>query len=171
MESIPTRVNVVQNSRVQTVKKVRFIIAFYLKTYCSMLFSTTLNRLFVFLLCTEVFLSSYIQLFSLSEIPPLKCMKSADVLLLVDGSASITIRHFKQVRKFLKNLVSRFNVSEDGTNVALLQFSSPWVTKIEFDLDKYNNAADIKKHISSMKYQRGKTFLGDALRKARVQVL
>lgn len=106
----------------------------------------------------------------LSEIPPVKCMKSADVLLLVDGSASITIRHFQQVRKFLKDLVSRFNVSEDGTNVALLQFSSPWETKIEFDLDKYKNAVDIKKHISSMKYQRGKTFLGDALRKARVQV-
>ena len=92
------------------------------------------------------------------------------MLLLVDGSGSITIPHFKEVRKFLKNLVSRFNISEDGTNVGLLQFSSPWETKIEFGLDKYNNVQDIKNHISTMRYQRGRTYLGDALRRARVQV-
>lgn len=100
-----------------------------------------------------------------------KCMKSADVLLMVDGSASITTPHFRKVRRFLKELVSRFNVSTDGTHVGLLQFSSPWYTKIEFDLDRYKNVSGIKKHISTMKYQRGKTYLGDALRRARVQVV
>lgn len=103
-------------------------------------------------------------------IPPATCTKSADVLLLVDGSGSITIPHFIQVRKFLKQLVSRFNISEDGTHVGLLQFSSPWSTKIEFNLEKYKNVRDIKKHISTMQYQRGRTYLGDALRRARVQV-
>ena len=88
----------------------------------------------------------------------------------MDGSASITRSHFAQVRKFLKQLVSRFNISKDGTNVGLLQFSSPWSSKIEFDLDKYDNVKDIKEHINKMQYQRGMTYLGDALRRARVQV-
>ena len=97
-------------------------------------------------------------------------MKSADVLLVVDGSGSISTSRFKHVRKFLKELVSRFDVSEKGTHVGLIQFSSPWRTKIEFGLNEYRDVANMKDAIDNMVYQRGRTYLGDALRRARIQV-
>lgn len=106
--------------------------------------------------------------FPSTEIPPTKCSKPADVLLMVDSSGSITAAHFNKVRLFLKELVSRFNISKDGTNVGLLQFGTR--TKLEFGLNRYDNVRDIKKHIRDMPYLRGRTYLGGALRRARIQV-
>ena len=90
-----------------------------------------------------------------------------DVLFVIDGSGSVKPANFDKLRVFLKAIVDGF---DNQTNVALIQFSSRQLTKVEFNLDTYNNKEDIKKAIDNMVYQRKYTYTGYAMKLAREEV-
>lgn len=68
----------------------------------------------------------------------------------------------------MKKLVSSFTVSQDGTHVALIVYSS----RVEqvFDFNTYYNLGDTLKAINEIKYPKGRTFTGSALDSARVDI-
>ena len=57
-----------------------------------------------------------------------------------------------------------------GSRVALIQFSSRKLTKVEFNLDTYNNTEDMKNAIDDMVYQRKYTYTGYAMNLANKEV-
>lgn len=93
-----------------------------------------------------------------------------DVLFLIDGSGSVKPHNFDKLRVLLKNIVDSLYVGPDGANVALIQFSSRELTKVEFNLDTFDNKDDIKKAIDDMIYQRKYTYTGYAMEMAREKV-
>lgn len=90
-----------------------------------------------------------------------------DILLLVDGSASVGWQDMKTVKQFLHKLVMELNVGRDKNHVALAQFSEQEKTKPEFGFDRYYQARKISRAIHKMVYHAGqKTMLGHALEMA-----
>lgn len=61
-------------------------------------------------------------------------------------------------------------IGPDGSHVALIQFSSRELTKVEFNLDTFQNKDDMKEYIDNMKYQRKYTYTGHAMKMANREV-
>ena len=79
----------------------------------------------------------------------------------------------------LKNIIDGMNVdyfSNEGSHVALIQFSSRELTKVEFNLNTFDNKDAIdnkdamKTAIDDMVYQREFTYTGHALEMANKEV-
>lgn len=76
--------------------------------------------------------------------------EQADVLVLLDGSGSITPNGFNQSLSFLKRFVTSFKLGPQATQIGLVVFSND--ATIEFNLSKYNNIDDITRHLSNVGY-------------------
>ncbi|XP_073689768.1 collagen alpha-6(VI) chain [Garra rufa] len=85
----------------------------------------------------------------------------ADIVLLVDGSSSIGLENFQEVREFLSSLVENFDVAPDKTRIGLVQYSD--TPRTEFLLDAYQNKEDILSYFQNLRYKTGGTFTGHAL--------
>ncbi|XP_077581722.1 matrilin-4 [Stigmatopora nigra] len=85
-----------------------------------------------------------------------------DLVLLIDGSKSVRPRNFQLIKKFVNEVVDTLDVSEHGTRVGLVQFSSR--VRTEFTLDRYRHADDIKAAVMKMEYMEKGTMTGMALR-------
>ncbi|XP_057701791.1 matrilin-4 isoform X2 [Corythoichthys intestinalis] len=84
-----------------------------------------------------------------------------DLVLLIDGSKSVRPRNFQLVKKFVNEVVDTLDVSEHGTRVGLVQYSSR--VRTEFTLDRYHNADDVKAAVMKMEYMEKGTMTGLAL--------
>uniref|UniRef100_A0A8C3B5Q7 VWFA domain-containing protein n=1 Tax=Cairina moschata TaxID=8855 RepID=A0A8C3B5Q7_CAIMO len=84
-----------------------------------------------------------------------------DVVFLVDGSESVRSDDFQKVKDFMQSFVNSIDVGLDNVRIGLLQFSSKM--REEFQLDRYNTAADMGKAIQKMKQIRTGTQTGKAL--------
>jgi len=82
----------------------------------------------------------------------------ADIVFLVDGSDSIGLVNFQQIRKFLSLLVENFEVAPDRIRIGLVQYSDTPHT--EFLLNTYQNKEEILNYIQNMRYKTGQTFTG-----------
>lgn len=103
----------------------------------------------------------------------MKCLDTKlDLLFVVDGSQNVRKAiNFEKVKIFIQKLIEKFNVGPYNTRIALMQFGEPEKTKIEFNLgDKYT-LDEAKKGVADMKYLGSQTATGDALRKARKEVM
>jgi uncharacterized protein YegL len=92
---------------------------------------------------------------------------------LIDGSGSVKPRNFDKLRVLLKNIIDGMNVdyfSNEGSHVALIQFSSRELTKVEFNLNTFDNKDAMKTAIDDMVYQREFTYTGHALDMANKEV-
>ena len=78
--------------------------------------------------------------------------------------------NFDQLRVLLKNMIDRMDIGPYRSHVALIQFSSRQLTKVEFNLDTYSNKEDIKKAIDDMVYQKKYTYTGYAMEMANKEV-
>ncbi|XP_067277978.1 collagen alpha-6(VI) chain [Pseudorasbora parva] len=85
----------------------------------------------------------------------------ADIVFLVDGSASIGHDNFQQIREFLSSLVENFEVGPDRIRIGLVQYSDTAHT--EFSLNTYQNKEEILSYIQELPYKRGGTFTGQGL--------
>ena len=95
-----------------------------------------------------------------------------DIVLIVDGSASVGYRNVKKVKRFLQKLVLELNVGKDYNRLALVQFSEKDKTSVEFGFDRYYEARKIVRAISKMHYHSGQmTMTGHALALAHDKVL
>lgn len=87
-----------------------------------------------------------------------------DVLLIVDGSASVGYRNLRKVKKFLQKLVLELHIGKHYNRLGLVQFSEENRTRVEFGFNQYDDARKIGRAISKMPYHAGKkTMTGHAL--------
>ncbi|XP_069574960.1 collagen alpha-1(XII) chain isoform X2 [Brachyistius frenatus] len=93
----------------------------------------------------------------------LKCSVSAiaDLAFLVDGSWSVGRENFKHIRSFIGALAGAFDIGEDKTRVAVVQYSTD--TRTEFPLTRYTRRGDLLQAINSLPYKGGNTMTGDAI--------
>ncbi|XP_038127547.1 collagen alpha-1(XII) chain isoform X1 [Cyprinodon tularosa] len=93
----------------------------------------------------------------------IKCSVSAitDLVFLVDGSWSVGRENFQYIRSFISSLAGAFDIGEDKTRVAVVQYSSD--TRTEFPLTRYTRRGDLLQAINSVPYKGGNTMTGDAL--------
>uniref|UniRef100_A0A6Q2XLD9 Collagen alpha-1(XII) chain n=1 Tax=Esox lucius TaxID=8010 RepID=A0A6Q2XLD9_ESOLU len=98
-----------------------------------------------------------------SPTPLSECSVSAvaDLVFLVDGSWSVGRENFKHIRSFLSAMAGAFDVGEDKTRVAVVQYSTD--TRTEFDLNRYTKRGELLKAINSLPYKGGNTMTGDAI--------
>uniref|UniRef100_A0A4W6E4V4 Collagen alpha-1(XII) chain n=1 Tax=Lates calcarifer TaxID=8187 RepID=A0A4W6E4V4_LATCA len=85
----------------------------------------------------------------------------ADLVFLVDGSWSVGRENFKHIRSFIGAMAGAFDIGEDKTRVAVVQYSTD--TRTEFDLTRYTRRGDLLQAISSLPYKGGNTMTGDAI--------
>jgi hypothetical protein len=93
-----------------------------------------------------------------------------DVGLLLDASGSIGSRRWKQVVTFTQLLVNSFDVSQEGSHVALLLYSTK--TSIEVAFNTFRgadlNAANINAKMAAVNYRnwKGLTYIDRGLKRA-----
>ncbi|KAM9354603.1 collagen alpha-1(XII) chain [Pholidichthys leucotaenia] len=93
----------------------------------------------------------------------LKCSVSAvaDLVFLVDGSWSVGRENFKHIRSFIAALAGAFDIGEDKTRVAVVQYSTD--TRTEFNLTQHTRRGDLLQAINSLPYKGGNTMTGEAI--------
>ncbi|XP_061542918.1 matrilin-4 isoform X1 [Phycodurus eques] len=84
-----------------------------------------------------------------------------DLVLVIDGSKSVRPHNFELVKKFVNEVVDTLDVSEHGTRVGLVQYSSR--VRAEFTLDRFHSADDIKAAVMKIEYMEKGTMTGLAL--------
>ncbi|XP_051503354.1 collagen alpha-6(VI) chain [Myxocyprinus asiaticus] len=85
----------------------------------------------------------------------------ADIVFLVDSSASIGLENFQKIREFLSSLVQNFEVAPDKVQIGLVQYSN--TPRTEFFLKTYQNKEDILNNIQKLHYKTGGTYTGKGL--------
>lgn len=82
----------------------------------------------------------------------------ADLAFLVDGSWSVGRENFKHIRSFIASLAGAFDIGEDKTRVAVVQYSTD--TRTEFPLTQYTRRGNLLQAINSLPYKGGNTMTG-----------
>ncbi|XP_034029371.1 collagen alpha-6(VI) chain [Thalassophryne amazonica] len=82
----------------------------------------------------------------------------ADIVFMVDGSWSIGLANFEQIRQFLYSLVNAFDIGPDRVRIGLVQYST--TPRTEFNLNTFQNKNSILKYISKLPYMGGGTLTG-----------
>ncbi|KAK9959388.1 hypothetical protein ABG768_009516 [Culter alburnus] len=92
-----------------------------------------------------------------------KCSVSAitDLVFLVDGSWSVGRENFKFIRSFIGAMAGAFDIGEEKTRVAVVQYSSD--TRTEFNLNQHFRRPDVLRAIKNLPYKGGNTMTGDAM--------
>lgn len=102
----------------------------------------------------------------------MKCNLPLDVAVLVDTSGSISRRNFQVFKRFIKSIIIGFEVSEDHTHIAIIEYSTKASVQLKFNdftgraLNRYN----VKGRVNRIPHRRGKTFIDRALRLANEEV-
>ncbi|KAM9466860.1 collagen alpha-1(XII) chain isoform 2-T2 [Clarias gariepinus] len=93
----------------------------------------------------------------------IKCSISAiaDLVFLVDGSWSVGRENFKHIRSFIGAVAGAFDIGEDKTRVAVVQYSTD--TRTEFNLNQYFRRAELLQAIRNLPYKGGNTMTGEAI--------
>ena len=93
------------------------------------------------------------------------CRARLDLAFLIDGSGSIERSgrgNFRRCLNFVKRVVASFAVSPSYTRVGIALFSSrAWLV---FNFNRYRNKRQIFRAVDHIRYPRGGTRIGSALR-------
>ena len=92
--------------------------------------------------------------------------------MIVDTSGSIGRRDFKRLRDFIEDMVDGFDISEEGTHIAVVEYSTTVSIPLEFNAytGAQRNAANMKRAIRKIPHSRGYTYINKALEKANTDV-
>jgi len=99
------------------------------------------------------------------------CPRVADILLVLDQSASIVVEDpnydnwYVKVLGFAKNVAGAFYIAIHRTQVAVIKFSD--VVKVVFYLNTYSNRESLLNAIGNTNFEGGRTNLAAALRNGR----
>ncbi|CAH1241297.1 COL6A3 [Branchiostoma lanceolatum] len=85
----------------------------------------------------------------------------ADLVFLLDGSASITSTNFELVKDFAERVSRHFTISSTATNVGAVQYSD--TVRSEFFLNSFDTSFEVVRALDGIGYLRGGTFTGFAL--------
>lgn len=99
------------------------------------------------------------------------CRRRLDLGFLIDGSGSIEAYgrgNFRRCLRFVKRVVASFQISPSQTRVGVVLFSSrAWLV---FNFRQLRNMQSIVRAIGRIRYPRGGTRIGRALRFAKYQL-
>ncbi|XP_071402741.1 collagen alpha-6(VI) chain-like [Centroberyx affinis] len=109
-------------------------------------------------LCTTVEEAKRQLLLSVQE-----CAKAtmADIVFLVDGSSSIGITNFQEVRQFLRNFIGGLDIGADKVRVGLAQYSDE--PHQEFLLKDHMDKQSLLAEVDNLPYRTGNTATGKAM--------
>ena len=97
-----------------------------------------------------------------------KRIDQTDLVILIDGSWSVTPDNFVRVQTFLGVLLKHFTIGDDATLIGIAQYSD--TPQLEFGLHDYKTFDKLLPAINRMKYKGGNTAAGKALTFALEQV-
>lgn len=89
------------------------------------------------------------------------CISQADVILVLDSSSSVKFNDFQLMKSFAADIVSSYNIRENGVRVALVAYSKE--VDPRFHLNDYYNLEDILDAIDNTQHEGRGTFTGQAL--------
>ncbi|XP_030013917.1 collagen alpha-6(VI) chain isoform X2 [Sphaeramia orbicularis] len=95
--------------------------------------------------------------------PNRDCKKTekADIIFLVDGSTSITLKKFRSMQKFMESMVNQTTVGKDLTRFGVILYSTD--ANSIFTLNQYTTKREVLRAISELKSPFGDTYTGKAL--------
>ncbi|XP_031557914.1 lymphocyte antigen 75-like [Actinia tenebrosa] len=93
------------------------------------------------------------------------CNVRVDVGFVIDSSGSVTGSGFLQAKRFVKAMISRFDVSPRKAHVAVIRYSTE--AKLMFRLDQYFSAESLARAVDNIAYIQGGTRTHVALKIAR----
>ena len=87
-------------------------------------------------------------------------------------SGSISRGNFRQFKRFLERLVDEFDVSESGTHVALVEYSTEASVQLRFNelTGAQLNAVNVKRKIQKLPHTQGYTYIDKALELADTEI-
>ena len=88
--------------------------------------------------------------------------------MVVDESGSIGLDNFKKIQRFLSEVVTRFSVSRFETHFAVVEYSTK--ASVSIQLNKYTNVQLLQLAIRRLRYKKGATYTGAALRLLKTKV-
>lgn len=88
--------------------------------------------------------------------------EEADIYFLVDGSGSIYPDDFQDMKTFMKELISMFQVGDSQVRFGVVQYSDD--PQIEFTISEYTSQKSLKKALQSINQLGGGTSTGAALK-------
>jgi len=100
------------------------------------------------------------------------CNVPLDLAIMVDTSGSISRRNFRVLLRFIRDFVNSFEVSEDLTHIAIIQYSTTASVQLRFNdlqgsqLNRYN----VKRVVDRIRHDKGFTYIDRALRLANEEV-
>lgn len=102
----------------------------------------------------------------------MKCRIPLDFAIIVDTSGSVSRRNFQLLLRFIRDIVFGFEISEDFTHIALIEYSTQASVQLKFnDLTGRNiNRYSVNRRVNRIPHRKGYTYIDRALRLANEQV-
>uniref|UniRef100_UPI00398ED674 von Willebrand factor A domain-containing protein 2-like n=1 Tax=Pristiophorus japonicus TaxID=55135 RepID=UPI00398ED674 len=88
--------------------------------------------------------------------------KSLDLVFAVDASANVGRQNFRQIKGFVRNVISQFDIDRDLTQVAMVIYSNK--PRTLFNLNSFDSEGKIKRAVSSGPFLDGNAHTGKALK-------
>ncbi|XP_078090638.1 von Willebrand factor A domain-containing protein 2-like [Mustelus asterias] len=88
--------------------------------------------------------------------------KPLDLVFTVDASGNVGRQNFRQIKGFVRNIISHFDIDKDLTQVAMVIYSNK--PRTLFNLDSFDSEGKIKRAISSGPFLGGSAHTGKALK-------
>uniref|UniRef100_A0A8C3S4M8 VWFA domain-containing protein n=1 Tax=Chelydra serpentina TaxID=8475 RepID=A0A8C3S4M8_CHESE len=88
--------------------------------------------------------------------------EEADIYFLIDGSSSIYPNDFQDMKVFMNEMISTFQVSANGVRFGVVQYES--TPQTEFMISQYNSVNQLKEAVRVIQQSGGGTNTGGALR-------
>ena len=100
------------------------------------------------------------------------CPIPLDFAMIVDTSGSISRSNFKKLIKFIQDMLDGFDISEKGTHIAVIGYSTKASVVLRFNdfSGAFLNSANLKRAISKIVHSRGYTYIDKALKLANTDV-
>lgn len=94
-----------------------------------------------------------------------------DLVVIIDGTISMGYGPFGIQQYFVYELLSKMSFGPRATQLAIIQFSDKWSTKIEMELGLHGGRDDVLRNVSNIEFQQGgRTKTGLAMYLAYEQV-
>ncbi|XP_041843639.1 collagen alpha-6(VI) chain-like isoform X2 [Melanotaenia boesemani] len=91
----------------------------------------------------------------------------ADIVFLVDGSSSIGVSNFEEMKRFLRNFISGLDIGPDRVRIGLAQYSDE--PHEEFLLKDHMDSKSLLEQVDKLTYRKGGTETGRAIEFVRVK--
>ncbi len=93
-------------------------------------------------------------------------MKTADILIALDISSSISLDEFEKRKQFLSDFVAKFPVNKNGVHFALIYYNHFIHTDFTFEDQRFYNISAVQKNILQVPLLGGATLTQKALDEA-----